>query len=201
MLFFVFGGVGVFADSKYVQDDANILSKRTISNINSLNEEMKYMDHHPVYFVYTLNGLNGESIDKVARKKFNNLGLGYSSYNYGILLAISPNDCKYYFAMGADYSGPIKSSFATKIVQDDQSVMSKLKMGRYDDAVNDITDNISKYSLNFSPKFNLLDWLAYIFLNKKIIYLIILGFLIFIGVVIITDFRKKKNRGREASIY
>ncbi|OFI49378.1 hypothetical protein BG261_01995 [Floricoccus tropicus] len=146
----MFTNIVVFADSKYVVDDAKILSQSTISNIDSLNSEMVNMSHHPVYVVYTLNDLQGRSLKEIATKKFDELGLGYKGYNNGILFAISPNAREYYFAMGADYNPSTKKLIATNIVGKDSNIISELKSENYDSAVNNITNNVRDFSMNYS---------------------------------------------------
>lgn len=68
------------------------------------------------YVVYTMQSLNGQSIEDAAVNEFRALGLGDKTKNNGLLLAISLDDRKFRLEVGYGLEGIITDTLASNII-------------------------------------------------------------------------------------
>ncbi|OTN76625.1 hypothetical protein A5886_001703 [Enterococcus sp. 8G7_MSG3316] len=103
--FFLFQPSIAFGQS-FVLDEAGVLSKEAIEEINNLNEKgFQHLTGSPEYAVITIPSLDGQSIEEKTTNLFNEYGLGNSEDNNGLLFlfAIEEREFRLGYGDGLNY--------------------------------------------------------------------------------------------------
>jgi hypothetical protein len=95
------------ADNVFVVDTADLVSERTEGIINERAAKLLAEKHIPVYVVtvHSLSAQNagGLTIERYARNLFDQWGIGFKDYNYGILLLVCKDDRRARIELGASW--------------------------------------------------------------------------------------------------
>lgn len=131
------GGVHVHAqtDSRYgvyVQDEANVLSSQTRSELYARAKWLKENTGTAQIGIVTIQSLDGQSLEDVAVATFRKLGLGDSAKNDGVLLLYSASDGHVRMEVGYGLEGRIPDGKAGAIL--DQYFVPNRDSGQLDAA-------------------------------------------------------------------
>ena len=115
----------------YINDKANLLSESTKQDLLKIGTDLdnKYKAQ---IAVYTIDSLNGESIEDYANKLFRKLGIGYKEKNNGVLILVAKNDHKARIEVGYGLEGDIPDGKAGRILK---SMLNEFKKDKYDEGI------------------------------------------------------------------
>lgn len=130
------------ATSVFVKDDADILTPETEQKIIDLNENtFKSYDSFPQLAVYTIESIpEGFDIDSYTNELFEDLGVGQSEYDNGLLFVLSEQDREYRLETGYGMEHIIVDGMHGRIVDD--TATNYLKANDFDKAISGVVDNI-----------------------------------------------------------
>lgn len=144
-LMFWFGGQQVSAaDNPYVDDEANVLSEKTMQQVKALNDnELKTLPGHPQLVVQTIEDLPSDtSMDEYKTEHFNAVGIGNADWDNGVLFVLATDAREYGMEVGYGLEAALPDASESDIITD--KVEAYLKAERYDEAVGSITKQIAK---------------------------------------------------------
>ena len=115
----------------YINDKANLLSESTKQDLFKIGTDLdnKYKAQ---IAVYTIDSLNGETIEGYANKLFRKLGIGDKEKNNGVLILVAKNDHKARIEVGYGLEGAIPDGKAGRILK---SMLNEFKKDKYDEGV------------------------------------------------------------------
>lgn len=126
-------------DTKWVYDETNSISEKTINFINNLNETVLKDYQYAVYVVDTIN----DDMDSYKLKLFNDLGVGNADgTNSGILFVLATVDREYGIEIGDGIQGNLRKQLEKNFVV--ESALSELKRGDWDIAILNVSSHLSK---------------------------------------------------------
>lgn len=119
LLFLIFIGNDVHADTIFVEDQAHVLSQATKDKIDSYNQNYQQLDIHPQLVVITLPNLpSDDTIENYANETFNRLGIGDKQDNSGVLYIIAVNDRQQRIEVGYGLEAIIPDGLAYQLMDD-----------------------------------------------------------------------------------
>lgn len=142
---FWFGGQQVSAaENPYVDDEANVLSEKTMQQVKALNDnELKALPGHPQLVVQTINELPSDtSMDEYKTEHFNAVGIGNADWDNGVLFVLATDAREYGMEVGYGLEAALPDASESDIITD--KVEAHLKAERYDEAVASVTKQIAK---------------------------------------------------------
>ena len=115
----------------YINDKANLLSESTKQDLLKIGTDLdnKYKAQ---IAVYTIDSLNGETIEDYANKLFRKLGIGDKEKNNGVLILVAKNDHKARIEVGYGLEGAIPDGKAGRILK---SMLNEFKKDKYDEGI------------------------------------------------------------------
>jgi len=125
-------------DREFVLDEAGMIDEGDREIIRSICDTLLTDRQIPI-IVVTIDsmrdyGAGDWTIERYAMNLFDEWGIGYEDYNYGILLLISEGDRKARIELGADW-GREHDDAAAKIM--DRMIIPKFKAGRFSEGIVD----------------------------------------------------------------
>ncbi len=115
----------------FILDEAKMISETDNQAINVLAKNLLREKNIPI-FVVTIESLatygSSDGIEKYETELFNNWGIGYKGYNYGILLLISKQDRKARIEFGAAFDHRYDAD-AKKVM--DNLILPNFKQGQF----------------------------------------------------------------------
>ncbi|MFC4770977.1 TPM domain-containing protein [Enterococcus hermanniensis] len=143
LLFLIFIGKDVQADTIFVDDQAHVLSQTTKDKISSYNQNYQQLDLHPQLVVITLPNLpSDDTLENYANETFNRLGIGDKKYDSGILYVIAVNDRKQRIEVGYGLEAIIPDGLAYQLMDDQTKEFFQAK--NYDAGVAHTVSNIDQ---------------------------------------------------------
>lgn len=146
----------VQAENIYVEDNADVVSSQTKEKIYQYNNYYKNLKLHPQLLVVTIEKLpDGHSIESYANKKFNELGIGNSEYDSGILYVIAIADRKQRIEVGYGLEDVLPDALAKDLMS--EKAKTYFRDEKYDEGVSIVVNNINdvlqgnKSANEFSP--------------------------------------------------
>lgn len=130
-------------DTPWVYDETNSLSEETIEFINNLNNVID--NQYAVYITDTIEG----NMDSYKLKLFNELGVGDTISNSGILFVLATEDKSYGIEIGDGFSGPLREAFETDFVS--EVAIVELRAGAWDRAVYKVSERVAKNIITITP--------------------------------------------------
>ena len=130
------------AQNKWVADHANVLSKKTMAQIDNLSEtNFAKLPGHPRLAVETYQHIpNDDDIDDYKAERFAQLKIGERDWDNGMYFVIAVADRKYGLEVGYGLESAVPDGASSEIVTD--NVKDLLKANRYDAAISRIVTNI-----------------------------------------------------------
>jgi len=133
---------GTPTDGIFVYDYASILTNDSRSEIQKISEESSSEEGIPIVVV-TITKMSDYNwwgtIESYAAMLFNNWGIGYEDYNYGMLLLISVEDREARIELGYEWAGTINDDCEV-IMQN--IIVSNFKDGKYDEGTVKAVDGL-----------------------------------------------------------
>jgi uncharacterized protein len=128
--------------NKWVNDHANVLSAKTMRQVDQLSETgWSKLPGHPRLVVETYYKLpHGDSIDEFKAKRFEELGIGEKGWDNGLYFVIGLNSRKYGLEVGYGLEAAMPDGAMRNIIT--SAVKQDLKAKRYDAATSLIVTNI-----------------------------------------------------------
>jgi uncharacterized protein len=115
-----------------VSDEADLLSPQSKQVLESIILQWTQATQHQMGIV-TLKSLNESSIEEVAVKRFESMGIGRKGINDGLLFIIAPNDRKMRIEVGYGLEGTLPDGLVGEIR--DRYVVPFFKTGKFEDGV------------------------------------------------------------------
>lgn len=142
-LIIIMSNMSVFADIKlpstskefYVYDEANVLSEETEQKIIDANLNYEKTKEKPQIVVATINGLQGETVEKYAVELFEKWKIGDKDLDNGVLVLLSLEEGKIRIEVGYGLEGAITDSQAGRIID---SATTYLKEDNFNEGINSI---------------------------------------------------------------
>ncbi len=136
-----------------VSDEAGILSSETQQTLGSIVLQWTKATQHQMAIV-TIKSLNGLSIEEVAVKRFEALGIGRKGVNDGLLFLISPSDRKMRIEVGYGLEGTLPDGLVGEVR--DRYIVPFFKAGKIEEGILAgtlalLTTQAKNEGLDFSP--------------------------------------------------
>lgn len=108
---------GLHAETGWVRDGAEVLSPAVEARLNALLEDVKQQTTAEV-MVITVPSLNGGYLNYFATQLFNQIGIGRSETNNGVLFLIAPNERRTRIEVGYGLEPLLTDDLAGQILDD-----------------------------------------------------------------------------------
>ncbi len=118
VLLFALGPAAAFATT-YVVDDARILPSEVEDRIEALSERLEQATPGAEVVVITVPSLDGQDIERVAERRFEQLGIGAKDEDNGVLLLVAPNERKVRIEVGYGLEHVLRDSKAADIIDEE----------------------------------------------------------------------------------
>ena len=125
----------------YVNDYANILSKETENEIQSMSVQLSYTDGTQMVVV-TVEDLEGLSVEEYANQLFNKFGIGEADSDNGLLILVSRDDRKIRVEVGYGLEGVINDGKAGRYL--DAYAVPYLKNDEWDKGIFNVYNALYK---------------------------------------------------------